>query len=203
MFDSLFGWSVYFGHTFSSPENSSGESLWTFLENFIKNCMLSGSTSTEPGITAKSRSIWRQKTLLICLCEEGLSITFFGLYDPFFKKLFLIGAQLLYNIVLVSAIQRESTISIHMSPPPWIALLPNFLLSPKNLAYKRHLNYKTPLLSACWSDSILFDGVCVYCWNDVMWQKLLFCDLSVLCDLFIKSMLLIFQALALYSKISP
>ena len=65
------------------------------------------------------------------------------------------------------------------------------------------VNYKTPLLSACWSDGILFDGVCMYCRNDVMWQKLLFCDLSVLCDLFIKSMLLILQALVLYSKISP
>ena len=161
MFDSLFGWSVYFGYTFSSPENSSGESLWTFLENFIKNCMLSGSTSTEPGITTKSRSIWRQKTLLTCLCEEGLSITLIGLYDPFFKKLFLIGAQLLYNIVLVSAIQRESAISIHMFPPPWIAPLPNFLLSPKNLAYKRHLNYKTPLLSPA-GQTVFFLMVCVY-----------------------------------------
>ena len=30
---------------------------------------------------------------------------------------FLIGGYLLYNVVLVSAIQHESAISIHISPP--------------------------------------------------------------------------------------
>ena len=37
---------------------------------------------------------------------------------PFLKNLFLIGGQLLYNVVLISAIcQRESATGTHMSPP--------------------------------------------------------------------------------------
>ena len=43
----------------------------------------------------------------------------------FFKK-FFIGRSLLYNIVLVSAIQQqESATGIHMSPPSWTSHLPH------------------------------------------------------------------------------
>ena len=36
----------------------------------------------------------------------------------FFYNLFLIGGQLLYNVVLVSTVQQcESALSIHISPP--------------------------------------------------------------------------------------
>ena len=46
---------------------------------------------------------------------------------PFFK----VGIQLVYNIVLVSAVQQhESALSVHISPPSWASLLPPLPILP-------------------------------------------------------------------------
>lgn len=107
-------------------------------------------------------------TLLMCLCQEDLSITVIRLYDPFLKG--------------------------------------NFLLFSKSLVQKRHLKCITKFLIflPAGQTMFLFDGFCVggegEGQNDVMSQKQLLCNLSLLCGLFTKSMLLIFWALTLYSN---
>ena len=48
----------------------------------------------------------------------------FWLFKNIFLK-FLIGGKLLYNVVLVFAIQCELAVSIYMSPPSWTSLPPS------------------------------------------------------------------------------
>ena len=50
----------------------------------------------------------------------------FPITQCFLNFFFLIGVQLLYNVVLVSAVQQsESAICIHISPPSWTSLPPH------------------------------------------------------------------------------
>ena len=67
-----------------------------------------------------ARAFHRQFEPPTAICKEGhyvwLSLIFF------FQKIFLIGVQLFYNVVLVSTVQRsESAICIHISPLFWIS----------------------------------------------------------------------------------
>ena len=50
--------------------------------------------------------------------KRGWSLGSWDMVVPFLKNIFLIGGQLRYNVVLISAIhQRESATGTHMSPP--------------------------------------------------------------------------------------
>ena len=64
----------------------------------------------------------------LCLCfDVSLNLFEFVTTSDFF---FLIGESLLYNVVLVSAIQHESAISVYIVPPFWASfLLPITLLN--------------------------------------------------------------------------
>ena len=71
----------------------------------------------------------------------------------FFLNLFLIGGQLLYSIVLLSAIhQHESVMSIHMSPPLWTSPhnlhpIPPLYIVTEHLVYLSVLCSSFPLVS--------------------------------------------------------
>ena len=60
---------------------------------------------------------------LLCIVEFGL-LVFCWEFSPFLKKFYLlIGGKLLYNVVLVSAIQEyKSAIIIYIWPPSWTSL---------------------------------------------------------------------------------
>ena len=61
-----------------------------------------------------------------------------------FLNLFSIGGQLLYSIVLVSAIhQHKSAIGIHMSPPSWTFLRPPTPSRPSRLSQSTMLELPT------------------------------------------------------------
>ena len=56
----------------------------------------------------------------------------------FFFFFFFIGVKLLYNVVLVSAVQwSESALCIPISPPSWTSLLPNSPPPPPHLGHHR------------------------------------------------------------------
>ena len=59
--------------------------------------------------------------------------------------LFLIGGYLLYSVVLVSAIQHESAISVHMSSPSWAYLPPSNPFHPSRLSQSTMLSSLTTL----------------------------------------------------------
>ena len=71
-----------------------------------------------------------------------------------FCFVYLIGVQLLYNVVLVSAVQRsESALCIHISPPAWTSFLPtNPLHHPAPLD---HQGAELPVLCSRFPRSVL------------------------------------------------
>ena len=81
--------------------------------------------------------------------------------SPFyFFNLFLIGGQLLYNIVLVSALhQHESAIGTHMSPRSGTSLPPPTLSHPPRLSQSPGLSFLSHTENSHWL-SVLHVVVC-------------------------------------------
>ena len=70
---------------------------------------------------------------------------------PSHSSFFLIGRELLYNIVLVSAIyQHESVIGTHMSPPSWTSLPPPTPSHPSRLLQSLSLSFLSHTANSHW-----------------------------------------------------
>ena len=62
----------------------------------------------------------REQGITESICIAHMTETRYGLYKKKKVKLIFIGVQLLYNVVLVSAVrQNQSAMHIHVSPSFW------------------------------------------------------------------------------------
>ena len=75
-----------------------------------------------------------------------------------FIYVFIVEVELLYNVVLVSAVQqRESPVCIHTSPPSWASYSPQ----PTHLGHHRALSW-APLLCSSGPLDPLYTRKCMY-----------------------------------------
>ena len=113
---------------------------------------------------SESRLRYRCVSVCVCMCRHAgrATVVFVFFFLTVVFTFFLIRVQLLYNVVLVSAVQgSESAMCIHISLPSWVSLPPwPLLFNSTFFIVQLFYNPRVSLPFCCCFDFWLYPTAC-------------------------------------------